>query len=270
MHVRGRWSARWLSAAALALLATVAVPATSGLAAEAPVSSVAQVPDAGIRPAPAAIAPAVTQVTTKARPFFDIKPMVMSVGASGDAVLEIQKKLAALHYDVGALTGTYSFDTAHAVTAFQKLNGLSRTGIADDATKARLDHPYIPSARYGGAAHIEVDLSSQVVYYVVGGSIQRIMDASTGGGYDFVVDGVTHHAITPVGSFTLYQVIPGWYESPVGAMYDSWFFLPTFALHGEGSVPPYPASHGCVRITIPAMLRLYGSLYIGMTIDIYA
>ena len=46
-------------------------------------------------------------------------------------------------------------------------------------------------------------------------------------------------------------------------------FLPTFALHGEGSVPPYPASHGCVRITIPAMQRLYGSLYIGMTIYIY-
>jgi lipoprotein-anchoring transpeptidase ErfK/SrfK len=53
-------------------------------------------------------------------------------------------------------------------------------------------------------------------------------------------------------------------------MYDSWFFLPTFALHGEGSVPNYPASHGCVRITIPAMQRLYSSLYLGMTIYIYA
>jgi peptidoglycan hydrolase-like protein with peptidoglycan-binding domain len=259
-----------LSAASLALVAALAVPAASGMAAEAPAPTVAQVPDAGIRPAPAAIVPAAAHVPTKARPVFDIKPMIMGVGASGSAVLEIQKKLAALHYDVGAVTGTYGFDTAHAVTAFQKLNGLSRTGIADDATKARLDHPYMPSARYGGAAHVEVDLSSQVVYYVVGGSIQRIMDASTGGGYDFVVDGVTHHAITPTGAYTLYQVIPGWWESPVGPMYDSWFFLPTFALHGEGSVPPYPASHGCVRITIPAMQRLYGSLYIGMTIDIYA
>jgi hypothetical protein len=258
------------AAIALALLASLAVPAASGLAAEAPAPAVPQVPDAGIRPAPAAVAPAASRVTTRARPVFDIKPMIVGIGASGSAVLEVQKKLAALHYDVGAVDGTFGFDAAHAVVAFQKLNGLPRTGIADDATKARLDHPFIPSARYGGGAHIEVDLSSQVVYYVVGGSIQRIMDASTGGGYDFVVDGVTHHAITPTGAYTLYQVIPGWWESPVGPMYDSWFFLPTFALHGEGSVPPYPASHGCVRITIPAMQRLYGSLFIGMTIDIYA
>jgi Putative peptidoglycan binding domain/L,D-transpeptidase catalytic domain len=184
-------------------------------------------------------------------------------------VLEVQQRLAALHYDIGAVDGNFGFDSAHAVTAFQKLNGLPRTGIADDATKARLDHPYLPSALYGGGAHIEVDLSSQVVYYVVGGAIQRIMDASTGGGYDFVVDGVTHHAITPTGAFSFFQVIPGWWESPVGPMYDSWFFLPTFALHGEGSVPSYPASHGCVRITIPAMQRLYSSLSLGMMIYIY-
>ena len=261
-----------MGAAALIAATCIALPSVASVAAAEDSASVAgaQVPDAGIRPAPRPAVKAKLTATAKARPVFRIAPMVVQVGASGPAVLEVQQRLAALHYDIGAVDGNFGFDSAHAVTAFQKLNGLSRTGIADDATKARLDHPYMPSARYGGAAHIEVDLSSQVVYYVVGGSIQRIMDASTGGGYDFVVDGVTHHAITPTGAFSFYQVIPGWWESPVGPMYDSWFFLPTFALHGEGSVPSYPASHGCVRITIPAMQRLYSSLYLGMTIYIYS
>ena len=30
-------------------------------------------------------------------------------------------------------------------------------------------------------------------------------------------------------------------------MYYSLYFLRGFAIHGYASVPPYPASHGCVR-----------------------
>jgi lipoprotein-anchoring transpeptidase ErfK/SrfK len=35
-------------------------------------------------------------------------------------------------------------------------------------------------------------------------------------------------------------------------------------------VPTYPASHGCVRITDPAMDRLYDLLRIGTPVTIYA
>lgn len=40
-------------------------------------------------------------------------------------------------------------------------------------------------------------------------------------------------------------------------------------MHGYSSVPNYPASHGCVRVTIPAMNRLWSLLRIGMPVHIY-
>jgi len=203
-------------------------------------------------------------------PTFVVAPQVTGIGSSGPDILDLERRLAAMHYDLGAVDGIYDYSTEHAVIAFQKLNGLARTGIYDAATRAAIDHPFIPTARVGGATHVEVDLSSQVVYYVSGGAIARILDASTGGGYTFYVDGVQHLAVTPIGTFTIFQRIPGWWESQVGPMYDSNFFLPTFALHGETSVPTYPASHGCVRVTVPAMDRLWRLLSIGMTITIYA
>jgi lipoprotein-anchoring transpeptidase ErfK/SrfK len=42
-----------------------------------------------------------------------------------------------------------------------------------------------------------------------------------------------------------------------------------YAIHGSTSVPSYPASHGCVRVTLPAMNRLWSSLRIGMPVHVY-
>jgi lipoprotein-anchoring transpeptidase ErfK/SrfK len=194
----------------------------------------------------------------------------LEVGAGGPAVLSLQARLAALHYDIGAVDGSYGDDTSHAVVAFQKVNGLSPTGIADSATWSALFHPFVPKAKYDyTGTSIEVDLTLQVVYLVRDGKIQGIFDASTGGGYEFVSKGVTKIAITPTGTYRIYLQIDGWYESSVGWMYRSSFFLRGFALHGEVSVPPYPASHGCVRVTLSAINRLWPSLYLGMLVSIY-
>jgi lipoprotein-anchoring transpeptidase ErfK/SrfK len=35
------------------------------------------------------------------------------------------------------------------------------------------------------------------------------------------------------------------------------------------SVPAYPASHGCVRMTVPAMDRMWSALWVGMPVAIY-
>ena len=40
-------------------------------------------------------------------------------------------------------------------------------------------------------------------------------------------------------------------------------------LNGMTSVPAYPASHGCVRITVPAMDRMWSSLWVGMPVAVY-
>jgi N-acetylmuramoyl-L-alanine amidase len=40
-------------------------------------------------------------------------------------------------------------------------------------------------------------------------------------------------------------------------------------VHGSTSVPAYLAGHGCVRLTVAAMNRLWPLLRIGMPVSIY-
>jgi N-acetylmuramoyl-L-alanine amidase len=47
------------------------------------------------------------------------------------------------------------------------------------------------------------------------------------------------------------------------------YFYGGYAVHGMTSVPAHPASHGCVRMTVPAMNRMWPSLRIGMPVAIY-
>jgi lipoprotein-anchoring transpeptidase ErfK/SrfK len=57
---------------------------------------------------------------------------------------------------------------------------------------------------------------------------------------------------TPIGLFHVYSKVPG------GAvMYYSNYFIGAFAIHGYVNVPPYPASHGCVRVPMWLAIRLY-------------
>jgi lipoprotein-anchoring transpeptidase ErfK/SrfK len=52
-------------------------------------------------------------------------------------------------------------------------------------------------------------------------------------------------------------------------MYRPNYFYAGYAVHGMTSVPAYPASHGCVRMTVPTMDRMWPSLWIGMPVAIY-
>jgi len=52
-------------------------------------------------------------------------------------------------------------------------------------------------------------------------------------------------------------------------MYYSSFFTGAYAIHGYQSVPPYPASHGCVRIPLWFAYRLYSLIDYGTEIYIY-
>jgi lipoprotein-anchoring transpeptidase ErfK/SrfK len=47
------------------------------------------------------------------------------------------------------------------------------------------------------------------------------------------------------------------------------YFYGGYAVHGMTSVPAYPASHGCVRMTVPTMDRMWSSLSVGMPVAIY-
>jgi lipoprotein-anchoring transpeptidase ErfK/SrfK len=118
---------------------------------------------------------------------------------------------------------------------------------------------------------IEIDLRKQVLYLSEGGVLRRILDVSTGSGKLYEQDGVTHRATTPVGSFAIQRKIndPN-HKSPLGILYRPAFFYQGWAIHGSSSVPAFPASHGCVRITDPAMDRLYDLLTIGTPVTVFA
>jgi lipoprotein-anchoring transpeptidase ErfK/SrfK len=158
------------------------------------------------------------------------------------------------------------------VTAFQKVQGLPRAGTVGAATWKALADPHRYHLRFptSGAA-VEVNLTKQVVIYAVDGHVRRILDASTGGGYYYTdSSGNSVQALTPKGHFSIRYKINDWHRSKLGYMYRPAYFTTTgFAIHGDSYVPNYPASHGCVRITVAAMDRMYDKLTIGMPVSIY-
>lgn len=62
----------------------------------------------------------------------------LSSGSKGDTVKELQQALKELGFYRSSIDGKYGSGTKNAVTAFQKMNGLSQTGKADLATQTLL------------------------------------------------------------------------------------------------------------------------------------
>jgi hypothetical protein len=180
----------------------------------------------------------------------------LRVGSRGPSVLGLEQRLHQLHYALGRVDGYYGIDTADAVVAFQKLHGLARTGSTDLRFWHALDHAAIPTPRHSEAAlHVEVSKELQVLFIVSGREVALIVPVSTGATGN-----------TPLGVWHVYSRVPGYNAEQ---MYYSSFFVGAFAIHGYHSVPPYPASHGCVRIPIWVAPRVYSLIDYGTTVYIY-
>jgi peptidoglycan hydrolase-like protein with peptidoglycan-binding domain len=180
-------------------------------------------------------------------------------GASGEQVRVIEQRLSDLHYDVGSVDGKYDSATTMAVMAFQKVNGMARSGRATDDVVAAITTagdpgPMLPG---GGANRVEIDLKRQVLFVFKGGALTRILPVSTGSGKHYCVDGSCATAVTPGGSFHAGRKIRGLHISKLGKLYDPVFFNGGIAVHGSPSVPGYPASHGCVRIPMRDSVWFY-------------
>jgi lipoprotein-anchoring transpeptidase ErfK/SrfK len=201
-----------------------------------------------------------------------VDPRDLGRGDRGADVLTLEQRLAAQKADVGRIDGVFDYDLLHAVIAFQKSQGIARTGRYDSATRVRLGSSTPVRLRYPKAGRaIEIDLRKQVLYLSEGGVLRRILDVSSGSGRLYVQDGITHRAVTPLGSFAITRKINDpYHESPLGILYRPAYFYGGYAVHGSSSVPTYPASHGCIRITDPAMDRLYDLLTIGTPVTVYA
>lgn len=210
--------------------------------------------------------------TTSAPPAAEAPaPRKLQQGVRGHDVRLLQERLAELHYDLGATDGIFGAGTRHAVIAFQKVNGLQRDGIVGAQTRAALRNPVIPTPRQPRqGTYVEADLTKQVLYFFEGTQVTRIIPVSSANGETYETQGGdTAVAHTPRGQFEIQRKIDGWRESYLGELWRPAYFTGGYAIHGAHSVPPYPASHGCIRVPIEAMNRIYNDLPVGLPLLVY-
>ena len=194
----------------------------------------------------------------------------LELNDGGDSVLALQQRLVELGYWMGEPDGTYGQLTRQAVMAFQKVEGLSRDGVAGPATQERLAVAGRPTPRGGDG--IEIDLTRQVLFVVQGGQVTWAINTSTGNGEAYTSStGGTAIAATPPGQFHVQREIDGLREAPLGTLYRPKYFNGGIAVHGSGSIPANPASHGCARVTNAAMDMLWssGAAAIGTSVWVY-
>lgn len=183
----------------------------------------------------------------------DRPPATLVYGDQGALVSKLQERLRALHYWVGPIDGVFGDSTEQAVWALQKAAGLDRSGIVGPATWEALERGVMPTPKPASGNLIEVNLSDDLLMIIQKGKLWATLNTSTGGGYTYVEDGVTSVATTPTGVFHIYYAINGPDVDPLGELWRPRFFVGGYAIHGDGNVPPYPASHGCVRVSNEAI-----------------
>jgi hypothetical protein len=184
----------------------------------------------------------------------------LAFGARGVTVIQLGRGLRSLRY-AAPTTAVFDSRMLDAVYAFQKVQGLPRTGVVDARFWRALGAGRIPRPRYSGPAdHLEVNKGRQVLYVVRRGRVVLIVPISTAG-----IAGT----YTPVGRFSIYRKVGGFDPSPLGTLYDPMYFTGGYAIHGNPSVPPYPASHGCVRVPMWVAPYLYATTPYGQTVYVY-
>jgi peptidoglycan hydrolase-like protein with peptidoglycan-binding domain len=185
---------------------------------------------------------------------------LLRVESAGPAVQELQQRLSDLGFWLGAIDGHYGQLTRQAVMAFQKAGGLDRDGVAGPKTRGQLPAASRPTPRTADGDHIEVDLERQLLFVVRDGQTQWTFNTSTGNGeaYDRPSGG-TGVARTPRGDYEIERQINGVRRAELGVLYRPKYFHGGIAVHGSGSIPAQPASHGCVRVTNAAMDLLWAS-----------
>ena len=244
----------FLTASAAALAITVAAPAGVAQADPAPqglgallstlVDGMRGVAPAAPPTAPATVTPP-TAATVPAPPSASVPAAPVSAPPGPASPMAVEAQLAALRYFVGPVDGVIDSVSSSAIMAFQKVNGMERTGeLSGPVADAILAASGTPGALVpnGDSNKVEIDLTRQVLFLYEGGQLTTILPVSSG----------TSATPTPTGSYKIYRRVVGWETSPLGRLYNSQYFVGGYAIHGSLSVPATPASHGCVRITMAA------------------
>ena len=193
-----------------------------------------------------------------------LDPPLAAIGTrSGSEAARVQSRLLELGFWVQSVDGEYGLTTRQAVMAFQKYMGFDNpNGKVDDQSAAALTNMDLrPVARANSGTLVEVDKAKQLLFFVIDGRTEYILNVSTGNGEAYeepdqnspgeIQRGVS---LTPSGLHEVNRERPeGWWDGDLGSIYRPKYFVGGVAVHGSSSIPNYPASHGCVRVSVPAM-----------------
>jgi hypothetical protein len=181
-----------------------------------------------------------------------VKGDLLRAGDEGPQVLALQKSLVGLGYWLGTPDGKFGFLTTQAVYALQGAAGLGRDGVVGPATLRALQRGALPRVQSPGSA-VEIDISAGTIAFVRDGRPWRVLHTSTGNGAAYKSGDSMAIAHTPRGRFAVQRRIDGVRVAPLGRLYRPVYFYGGYAVHGSGSIPAYPASHGCARVSNPAI-----------------
>ena len=184
----------------------------------------------------------------------------------------MQARLLDLGYWLPGVTGSFDSLTQQAVWAFQKYENLPRTGAVDLVTHDALSKADRPVPRSTSGYVIEIDKTRQVLIVANNGQAEWVFNASSGSDHAYMLDGVGYSAHTPEGNFSILRQVDGFDKSPLGELYRPKYFTNTgIAVHGYTDVPPFPASHGCVRVSDAAIDFMWANniLPIGAAVWVY-
>ena len=184
--------------------------------------------------------------------------------------IETERLLLSLGYWAGPVDGDFDSGSRHALIAFQKVEGRKRTGKLTREELQAMRVAVRPVPRHQGYAHIEIDLTRQVLFIIdATGSITHILPVCTGNEKAYVDHGQTHRAHTPRGTFKVLRKIAGWRRSTLGLLYYPNYIHSGIAIHGSPAMAVYPASHGCIRIPMFAAKELSEMTAIGTEVIVY-
>ncbi|MEN9505890.1 MAG: hypothetical protein RI958_1816 [Actinomycetota bacterium] len=199
---------------------------------------------------------------------FPTRPVSEVVNGSSRATVQrAQQRLLDLGFWLVAVDGQYGLTTKQAVMAFQKWTGLPATTVIDEATAVALNRTICrPSPSRSGADMFVVDKRRQLGFVVRGSSAQWIINVSTGSEVPYrelsekTGQWETGDSVTPNGDWRVYLERPeGWWDGDLGSIYRPKYFRGGVAVHGSNSIPNHPASHGCVRVSVPAMDMIWAT-----------
>ena len=206
-------------------------------------------------------------------------PGTLGPGSDPDVVRAYQQRLADLHFDPGPVDGNYGQATIYAVQTLEKMFDLPRNGRIGTPEALRLvafQYP-APLQPAGEANRTEIDITKQVLTLYENYQVRLVTTTSTGSGqhycYNTPRDNPTQHicevATTPSGRFTYTRFVSGWDKSPLGQLYQPYYFNGGIAVHGYPEVPTSPASHGCARIPMHIAEYFHMLVHVGDPVYVF-